>query len=599
MKRLKLILVIISLLAHCATIVALCLLLAGCRQVNGLNGYGTGHDDSNTVNALPVAGTSSFASSTILFLKQEDANRWLEQKFPNFVSSGCLGITSPGLILTPTACIAYNAGFRSTETGAITLNDNSSTWVAMDENTSGSNAGLPNFTRAGSTHYLLDTLDVSQPTMPNDAQLIARVTTLGGAITAIDQSMKKTTPQTAGPAGAVGPAGSTGLTGATGAAGPAGPAPTGNIPQIVGYSGANVVEAETVSGAAGGDCTTVAFTRTGLNAYSLSVTGCTKTAGTAFGALATLGVGTSLSSGGGNLNLNMPATSCTNQFVTALTATGTGTCTTDTLASAQHANQGTTTTLLHGNGAGNPAFSAVSLTADVIGVLPLANMTPSVVSVTEPAPFTVSGTYTPHAGMLFAFVRCDGGGGAGGGAVGTAGTVNSGSGGGSGSYSEIMVTAAQVTADGGTETVTVGLGGTAGTAGNHPGNNAGDTSFGTRCIGKGGTGGNAGNALGQVAGGPGGVAGTGTVTSVGNDGQNNVVSSSIVMVPTIPLGGAGPWGGQVNASTGVGAGGCFTGGTAKGFGTGGEGSICYNANASGAGSQGAPGVVIVTEYNSQ
>ena len=36
-------------------------------------------------------------------------------------------------------------------------------------------------------------------------------------------------------------------------------------------------------------------------------------------------------------------------------------------------NQGTTTTVLHGNAAGNPAFSAVSLTADVTGTLPVAN----------------------------------------------------------------------------------------------------------------------------------------------------------------------------------------------------------------------------------
>ena len=36
-------------------------------------------------------------------------------------------------------------------------------------------------------------------------------------------------------------------------------------------------------------------------------------------------------------------------------------------------NQGTTTTVLHGNAAGNPAFSAVSLVNDVTGTLPIAN----------------------------------------------------------------------------------------------------------------------------------------------------------------------------------------------------------------------------------
>lgn len=59
-------------------------------------------------------------------------------------------------------------------------------------------------------------------------------------------------------------------------------------------------------------------------------------------------------------DLNITTSTCTNQFVTAISSGGVGTCTTDTLASAQHANQGTTTTLLHGNGAGNPSFTAVN-----------------------------------------------------------------------------------------------------------------------------------------------------------------------------------------------------------------------------------------------
>jgi hypothetical protein len=57
---------------------------------------------------------------------------------------------------------------------------------------------------------------------------------------------------------------------------------------------------------------------------------------------------------------NITATTCTNQFVSAISSTVAGTCTTDTLASAQHANQGTTTTVLHGNAAGNPAFGSIA-----------------------------------------------------------------------------------------------------------------------------------------------------------------------------------------------------------------------------------------------
>src|SRR5579859_2381505 len=72
-------------------------------------------------------------------------------------------------------------------------------------------------------------------------------------------------------------------------------------------------------------------------------------------------------------DLNITTTSCTNQFLTAISSGGIGTCSTVTLTSAQFANQGTTTTVLHGNAAGNPSFSAVVLTTDVSGVLPTAN----------------------------------------------------------------------------------------------------------------------------------------------------------------------------------------------------------------------------------
>lgn len=72
-------------------------------------------------------------------------------------------------------------------------------------------------------------------------------------------------------------------------------------------------------------------------------------------------------------DLNITTTSCTNQFVTAISSGGVGTCTTDTLASAQHANQGTTTTVLHGNASGNPSWGAVSLTADITGTLGVGN----------------------------------------------------------------------------------------------------------------------------------------------------------------------------------------------------------------------------------
>ena len=74
-------------------------------------------------------------------------------------------------------------------------------------------------------------------------------------------------------------------------------------------------------------------------------------------------------------DLAITGTTCTNQFISALSSTAAGTCTTATLAGAQFANQGTTTTLLHGNAAGNPSWGAVDLTNDTSSVLPLAKLT--------------------------------------------------------------------------------------------------------------------------------------------------------------------------------------------------------------------------------
>lgn len=58
-------------------------------------------------------------------------------------------------------------------------------------------------------------------------------------------------------------------------------------------------------------------------------------------------------------SFSITPTTCTNQFITAISSSAIGTCATVTLAGAQFANQGTTTTVLHGNGAGNPSFGSV------------------------------------------------------------------------------------------------------------------------------------------------------------------------------------------------------------------------------------------------
>jgi hypothetical protein len=59
-------------------------------------------------------------------------------------------------------------------------------------------------------------------------------------------------------------------------------------------------------------------------------------------------------------DLSITTTACTNQFVNAIGSNGVGTCGPVTLASAQFANQGTATTVLHGNAAGNPSFASIA-----------------------------------------------------------------------------------------------------------------------------------------------------------------------------------------------------------------------------------------------
>lgn len=79
-------------------------------------------------------------------------------------------------------------------------------------------------------------------------------------------------------------------------------------------------------------------------------------------------------SGASNTLSNIANSSLSNSAITINgTATSLGGTRTLALASADFVNNGTTTTVLHGNAAGNPSFGAVALAADVSGTLPLAN----------------------------------------------------------------------------------------------------------------------------------------------------------------------------------------------------------------------------------
>lgn len=79
-------------------------------------------------------------------------------------------------------------------------------------------------------------------------------------------------------------------------------------------------------------------------------------------------------SGSANTFTNIPNSALTNSSITINgSAISLGGSKTLSLASADFANQGTTHTVLHGNGSGNPSFGAVDLTADVTGICPVAN----------------------------------------------------------------------------------------------------------------------------------------------------------------------------------------------------------------------------------
>jgi len=79
---------------------------------------------------------------------------------------------------------------------------------------------------------------------------------------------------------------------------------------------------------------------------------------------------------------------------------------TPTLASALFSNQGTVTTVLHGNAGGNPSWSAVILSADVSGTLPVANGGTGLTTITAnnllyaSAANTISGMTTTNNGIL-------------------------------------------------------------------------------------------------------------------------------------------------------------------------------------------------------
>lgn len=182
---------------------------------------------------------------------------------------------------------------------------------------------------------------------------------------------------------------------------------------------------------------------------------------------------------------------------------------------------------------------------------------------------TISGTYTPTPGMVYAIVECVGGGG-GSSPGGDDGTLQwGGAGGAGGGYSRKLLTAAAI---GPSQTVSVGQGGAAGVAGT-------DTTFGTLVVAKGG-GASTNFAAGGVCPSTGGV---GDVTARGGPGQQGS-RDSYTLEGSVAHAGCG--GDSVYGGGGVGGG---AGGNYGGGGGGGPWRV-------GSATAGGNGVIIITEH---
>lgn len=215
------------------------------------------------------------------------------------------------------------------------------------------------------------------------------------------------------------------------------------------------------------------------------------------------------------------------------------------------------------------------------------------VAVVKVQKFLASGTYTPSTGLLYAIIECVGGGGAGGGVAGTGGNVFTAGGGGGGSYSRAYASAATI---GASKTVTIGAGGTAGTAGANNGNAGGDTSVGSICVGKGGSGGQFSNGSQLGLGGAGGVAGTGDFTPIGNNGGPGFYATVTTLIAPSGFGGNSHFASGATPVAGGVSNGINAGTNSGGGGSGGDVS---NSASTASGGVGGSGLVLITEFTNQ
>lgn len=116
--------------------------------------------------------------------------------------------------------------------------------------------------------------------------------------------------------------------------------------------------------------------RTGSNTFGFAV------AGTDFMAPTAAATAVLLKSDGAGGTAAYTGTTCgAGQIPSAFGTTGGFTCSSFPLAGSYFANQGSTSTVLHGNASGNPSWGAVNLASEVTGSLPNANLANSTVTI--------------------------------------------------------------------------------------------------------------------------------------------------------------------------------------------------------------------------
>lgn len=202
-------------------------------------------------------------------------------------------------------------------------------------------------------------------------------------------------------------------------------------------------------------------------------------------------------------------------------------------------------------------------------------------------------TYTPTTGTVYAIVEVVGGGGGGGG-VGTASGALAAGGGGSGAYSRGIFSASAI---GSSQTVTIGIGGSAGANTGGNGGNGGTSSFGSLIASvSGGTGGGGTNTDASAgAGASGGSAGSGGFVNIsggpGSDGYPGASQRVLGGRGADSPGGLGQGGKSIYVAAAHNA-----GGGATGYGGAGAGAVAGDGGTGAIGGTGAPGIEIVTEF---